>query len=1083
MKEDAAAQDEFDRLMHSESSNRQYLAPKDGTGGAVYLAVWKACSAKRNKMTTAEYLKRNEKLGEDKDEELNADGTEAYTPEQKKEREIREKKRRALLVKDAIKQQEIMKELATKKEKEIVAKAVKFDQEASDERREKETFFDCQIEAEIPIAKTCYDKLRQGRETAGSHKALDSKYNDPYRMNLADRPFIEDFVMSHEFCTAQRAEYRRWECQRMFATDGPGQQCRKKDAPDCAKVGSCGRTHTCDPGQKYSIRRDWDEEEQRLNVDEGGFSCGPVCTTIDASYPNGAEREGYIHTVPLTWHREAWLPPQLYPNTTYRMRGDLPHLMIGFNPGGKAYASGGQGSYGGNQYRYAHCGKLHHPCNNKGTWGDESINFWETTRNAVMKAQLLKDNIHKARRGIIYNELWMPYHKTRDQRGVPNMDALRKVGMIEVVAVPGSPGVFTPQIWLAMSPMSAYHGGAQGSEGEDVPTWAGTGMGQCPPFGVGTRIFIAEIPHFSTCAERCDLFFRDINFMPGSPIAPNKNLKVMQRNPELLAKLEKNYAYLKKDWDRIMQVSPRRTHDDSPFMLKKFHAGVTGHYGGAGRRRCYGGPGYRKTNIVAMTFDVVTAEEKHLFLMDVCGRIISTVVVGPLGKEELIYQQELAGIKCRERALHGGNSHDGVGSDAAFTTFYGRWYSGASLSIYTDKVTDQKYMAVAEGWKSKLRSVKLGRRVLTDPKDNPYLYELAQKNKQKKELGESDSYSYKWTTPMPQVKDANTITLGPMVAPRKLSAGESDNLYVVTQAAMIWDIDLKPQVSCEDMRKVFGTVMKNNPSNYWRHHFGFDKWMPDETDSSQQACEITNFCHGQDEYAQPVCDCDGETKIAPIICKQHQWEACTAKACKDLGPTCKTTILRGKKKQSWAKQWWKQLNDESKVNIHNGWEHFPVQKLRKTMRYCLIRKSAKMPTKGAVNEKSSPEKKAKEVQKKAAVFEQRKTEIHAECGAKYGSWWSLALMKQVQMIRHLCGPPSAASNGLPTPGKDCPVLYLTKMTTCNSQEGRPEQKPLCCSDKSMSNFISPRMAHKGGHKKLDISAKLHGEVLDKLKLF
>ena len=224
--------------------------------------------------------------------------------------------------------------------------------------------------------------------------------------------------------------------------------------------------------------------EQRLNVDEGGFSCGPVCTTIDASYPNGAEREGYIHTVPLTWHREAWLPPQLYPNTTYRMRGDLPHLMIGFNPGGKAYASGGQGSYGGNQYRYAHCGKLHHPCNNKGTWGDESINFWETTRNAVMKAQLLKDNIHKARRGIIYNELWMPYHKTRDQRGVPNMDALRKVGMIEVVAVPGSPGVFTPQIWLAMSPMSAYHGGAQGSEGEDVPTWAGTGMGQCPPFGM-----------------------------------------------------------------------------------------------------------------------------------------------------------------------------------------------------------------------------------------------------------------------------------------------------------------------------------------------------------------------------------------------------------------------------------------------------------------------------------------------------------------------------------------------------------------------------------------------------------------------
>lgn len=477
-----------------------------------------------------------------------------------------------------------------------------------------------------------------------------------------------------------------------------------------------------------------------------------------------------------------------------------------------------------------------------------------------------------------------------------------------------------------------------------------------------------------------------------------------------------------------------------------------------------------------MAFDVVSATQKHLYVADACGRILSAIVAGPVGEEQLVAQQELAGIKCRERMLHGGMSIEGVGTNAAFTFFWGRWYSGASLALFTDKVTGNKYMAVAEGWKSKLRAMKVGRiNRKKSPKPLQWTGQVSSK---------TDDYTYEWDTPRPDPKIAYAVTVSPIVAPRKLSAGEEDNIFMTTQAAMIWDVDLRPQVACPEMRRVFKQAMLNNPANYWKHHFGFDKWLPDQDDNSEETCQVTNECHGNSEYGEPVCNCDGEIKYANgTVCKTHEWDRCSAKTCKSLGSTCKSTALRGKSKQEWAKKWWQVFNEEKLATYHQGWVHYPIRRLRKTLRYCLVRKADNPPDPFEEKmdpEKTPPEKLEKEIEKKAATYQLKMASVHEECGRDYGSWWVISLMKQVQMVKHMCGPPSPESNGQPTPRADCPVVYISKTTMCNMQEARPEQPPLCCVDKRLSNYLSPRMGVKKG---FQIPAELHQQVVDKMKLF
>ena len=103
-----------------------------------------------------------------------------------------------------------------------------------------------------------------------------------------------------------------------------------------------------------------------------------------------------------------------------------------------------------------------------------------------MKKQLHEDNIAKAEKGIIYENLWKPWEHDRDTRGISSNwhhHNLRKVSVLEAVAIPRPDGSFTRQLWLATAGMSFYGARAQGSEEEDVATWAGGGLGQCPPWG------------------------------------------------------------------------------------------------------------------------------------------------------------------------------------------------------------------------------------------------------------------------------------------------------------------------------------------------------------------------------------------------------------------------------------------------------------------------------------------------------------------------------------------------------------------------------------------------------------------------
>jgi len=698
---------------------------------------------------------------------------------------------------------------------------------------------------------------------------------------------------------------------------------------------------------------------------------------------------------------------------------------------------------------------------------------------------------------------------------------------------------------------------------------------------------VAEVPHFSECPHRCELHFRDVGFAPAThfEIAPNAGLAPLARNPEMLAFQKKRYEDTKKNWKEIMKIPATRTHDDSPFMMAK-HSDKhqNGAYGGTGRRRCYGGPSYRKVSIAAMTFDVVTPEEKHMYFMDTCGRVISTVVVGPLGKERVIEQTELAGIKCRERMLHGGQSFDGKGSNAAFAPFYGRFYSGTGLVIMTDRTTLLKYMVVADGWKSRIRMLKLQKVTSPDLKFEPPEEErlLGSTNEAQKagdcvkeggacadasgkevtagvtKLFQNDvitltsqkacleacfarpgttgcqgvsgknkgcyahtgavakgdgksgklcwvfskckdaeaprEYTHPWVTPRPDVKHAIVTSPDPFPAPRKLSAGESENMYVVSQFAMIFDVDLRPVLKCSEAEKVFALIMRDNPSNWYKHHFGFDKWLPDKEDATQKVCETTDECRGNTVKFEPVCKCPDAVKIATgtICARTHLWDTCSKKACKALGKGCNPSGVRGTEKKAWADAWFKQLNNEARVNYHGGWMHFPIQKLQRTLRYCLERKLAK-DTDGIdmVDENTPPEKLHKEGEKKAAEFKQRQKAIGEDCGVKFGSWWQIELMKQVQLIRHMCGPKGA-------PGEGCHEVYLVKYVLCSQQvmgshhniaalkETREPLPPMCCTNKAIMKFITPRLGNKGGNpvqQSLGLPTELHEEVLGKLKMF
>jgi hypothetical protein len=650
----------------------------------------------------------------------------------------------------------------------------------------------------------------------------------------------------------------------------------------------------------------------------------------------------------------------------------------------------------------------------------------------------------------------MPYQKSEDARGVRAKDGkpsrLRRVNVIEALAVPNGKGGLTTQIWLAMSAMSAFNPSA-------VPTWAGSGKGQCPPHGVETKLYVAEVPDEADCAERCELMFRDAGLTPEIPLAPDAQTQFLKNNPRIYKSLQAKYTQLKRDWNKINEIPDDRTHDDSPDTARRFPHSTHG------RRRCYTGPvaTYRKSNVMAMAFDVVSAVEKHVYFMDACGRILSGRVAGGIGEEQIINQQELAGAKCRERGLLGGASADGVGADAAFTPFYGKGDSGAGLSIYTDLVAGQKYLAVAEGWKGKLRNIKLGQ----------ITYGASPEA-----LGTGPTYRYSWVT-SPPPKNGHVNTLLPVVAPRKLSAGENDHVYVVTQGGLVLDVDLTPRPSCLDMRKVFPREMRNNPSTWWKHHFAFDTWLPDKDDASDKVCNADDGCLGVDGAGRPQCECDeGERRSSKTFCPYEDWKTCSNDACKVMGPLCNSTALSGFKKQVWAKRWWGELLNEKTVNHHGDWMHFTPKTLTKTLRYCLSKRYEEPPDplKGVP---MSPERKTKEIIRKNKFAREKLENVGESCHKDYGSWWSIRLTKKVQMLRHKCGDPDIDSAGRPTPGQNCASVYLLKFTRCIHQEGRPGAKPICCVDKNVANFLTPRL----GEGKLSLPVELRSEVEAKLDIF
>jgi hypothetical protein len=319
-------------------------------------------------------------------------------------------------------------------------------------------------------------------------------------------------------------------------------------------------------------------------------------------------------------------------------------------------------------------------------------------------------------------------------------------------------------------------------------------------------------------------------------------------------------------------------------------------------------------------------------------------------------------------------------------------------------------------------------------------------------------------------------TLKNIVGPRKISAGENHNLYLVSSEAVVLDVDLRPKVTCDEMRKIFPTVMQNTPRDHWKHHFGFDKWLPDIRDASPSMCEATDECKGMTDNFNPICRCPEGMKTSEALCDNPiGYAECAASSCKRMG--CLHVGVKGRDKQAWAHGWFAGVNNPQKIVYSQGWEHYPRQALSKTIKLCLHQHLDKKPEDVAIEKdmRVSPETILKGNLNATAEVGSVE-DVNRDCGAKYGSWWKVRLMKEVQMIRHMCGPRG-------TPKDHCPVAYLMKMVTCSQQmighrtgliplpSGGDLRKPLkevCCVDKAMTSFLSPRLE--------DLPSELPGDL-------
>lgn len=472
-----------------------------------------------------------------------------------------------------------------------------------------------------------------------------------------------------------------------------------------------------------------------------------------------------------------------------------------------------------------------------------------------------------------------------------------------------------------------------------------------------------------------------------------------------------------------------------------------------------------------MAFDTVSRDEKHLYLLDSCGRVISSVIRGPAKLETMTQQQELAGAKCRERAVNGGASYDGLGTDAAFSPFGGPELSGAGMSVITDRTTLNKYLVVAEGWKSKLRTITLGKLVNGSSLQ-----------------GLSEPFKYSWRSPRPDPQKAIVDTLADLVGARKISAGEDENMFGVSSEGVVLDFDMRPKLTCDMVRKVFPRTMQSRPDNHWKHHFGFDKWLPDRTDNSTTICESTDECKGTTDQFNPVCRCPGGMKTAEMVCdRPNQYETCIAKACRQIG--CLPTGLKGEAKKQWAEAWWQQLSNPKKITFQSGWEHFPKQKLTKTIKLCLSTRTDKKLS-DVLKQRDTRNTTEEVLQAHLAKPSEDQVIVSTndDCGIKHGSWWKIKLMKTVQMIRYMCGPGN-------TPAAYCPVAYLIKDASCSEQmigyragkrfnytdnsEIRRALPPICCIDKMMQSFITGRL----GDVAMDLPGDLKAQAMEKLEQF
>jgi len=893
--------------------------------------------------------------------------------------------------------------------------------------------------------------LKQARETENG-------------ANVFDHPFVGDFVHAHKRCVKTQANFRRFECGRMFgfknseAPVGPGQGCIPKTVTGCAERGDCNRVFDVDASRQYRSmhwRTNADNFENWNNFKALGYkndrsgkaSFDSSCSRLGADlgiYDKGAEEEGYVSgykgQTSFSPKYPRYLRPNLYGDDL--AKEDIPAKLVGWNPGGRK-STNPTGLQRVTEY------------------SDTSLGFLETVQRAETKKRSMQDNINKAENGVITEKLWRPWTADRDDRGVRASKAthkhtVRHVTMLEAVAIPRGDGTFIRQLWLATGAPDITHPKKQGmTDAEAAPTWASSkGAEVCPPYGVETKLYVAEVPDFSVCTSRCEIHFRDAGFT-ATPAMPTPRDLIHRRNPDVIKYLEKATQRAREyRGEEAVLIDASRTND-------------------ANGTKCTNGPGRSnaKTNIVSMAFDTVSKDEKHLYLLDACGRVISSVIRGGAKMETMTQQQELAGAKCRERAVNGGASYDGLGTNAAFSPFGGREFSGAGMSVITDRTTLNKYLVVAEGWKSKLRTITLGK--MTNGSSLESI---------------TEPFKYPWRSPRPAENKAIVDTLGNLVGARKISAGEDENMYGVSSQGVVLSFDMRPKLTCDMVRKVFPRTMQSRPVSNWKHHFGFDKWLPDRKDNSTTLCESTDECKGMTEQFNPVCRCPGGMQTSEEVCdRPNEYESCIAKGCKRLG--CLPTGLKGDAKTQWAEAWWQQLSNPKKITFQSGWEHFPIQRLTKTMKFCLhTRTDKKLADVVQLQDSRNTTEEVLKANLAKPSAEEVVVSTNNECGVKHGSWWKVKLMKTVQMIRHMCGPDN-------TPAAYCPVAYLIKDASCSEEmigyhtgkrvnytdhaELRKALPPVCCVDKMMQSYITPRL----GDVTMDLPGDLQAQAMEKLEQF